>query len=156
MPEFGEKDRNYLFKSDTGLQQWWNVTIKSQSPFKTSTHTLCRLPLLNQASQGYRISGKEIEVRSSSRLLVPPSIYAQLTAVCSVTLFPRSLFYLFKGWAQIIRKSEKKWCSHFKDRKMKACKRDLPKDTKAETKNQISWFGGPLFFSLWHFYKTAF
>ena len=45
-----------------------NVTIKSQSPFKTPINTQSCLPLPYQASQGYRTSGKEIEIPSLARL----------------------------------------------------------------------------------------
>ena len=54
MPEFGKKERNYLIKTYTGLEKWWNSTVKSHSLQKrryTHKHTvLPSPPLPSQAS----------------------------------------------------------------------------------------------------------
>ena len=62
MPEFGRKERNYLFKSYTG--NGGMSPLKSQSPLKhPQTHTVLPSPALpSQASQGHRISGMDFEV----------------------------------------------------------------------------------------------
>ena len=63
MPETGEKERNYLFKSYTGLEYWCNVFIKilKSSRIPTDAQSF-PLPL---PSPGYRVSGKEVEIRDS-------------------------------------------------------------------------------------------
>ena len=63
MPETGEKERHYLFKSYTDLELWLNVfnKILKSSRIPTDAQSF-PLPL---PSLGYRISGKEVEVRDS-------------------------------------------------------------------------------------------
>ena len=64
MPETGEKERNYLFKSYTGLEQWLNVFITILKSFRipTDVHSpaffLCPV-------RGTVILGKEVEVHDS-------------------------------------------------------------------------------------------
>ena len=64
MPETGEKERNYLFKSYTDLEYWkLNVSNKILKSSRIATDAQSfPLPV---PSPGYRVSGKEVEVRDS-------------------------------------------------------------------------------------------
>ena len=99
MPEIGEKERNYLFKSYTNLEQWLNVFIKILKFFwiPINSHSPSFFPL---PSLGYRISGKEVEVRDSGsrqpccRHRVPtlPKLRG------SLPLFPQNLVVFSLVW----------------------------------------------------------
>ena len=109
MPETGEKERNYLLKSHTDLEQRLNVFIKILKFFRISTniHSPSFSPL---PSWGYRISGKEVEVHDSGswhhplcrcrdlQLIqshVAPS-HDPLTRVLSALFFPAKSLLLSK------------------------------------------------------------
>lgn len=72
----------------------------------------------------------------------------KFTALCSVTLFPRTPYYLLKDWAQIIRKSGKANVLILKIRKQRPIKVTCPRSHRQRLKARYPLFGGPLHFLL--------
>lgn len=64
-----------------------------------------------------------------------------MTTLCSIILFSRAPYYLFKDWEQTI-KIRKSQCFHLTDKKTKAHKSDLSKVTQANDKKTdiLIWY----------------